>query len=150
MASPILPGGAAVSSTLISIFWTNPPDIDINGAILFFLVEVREVATGRNFTFHAVNTQIVVGPLHPYFEYSCRVAIFTTALGPFSDYFSVLSGEDSEYHNHDNYTERFCRIFGSLTKGLSVETLQPHSSFHIRTTLHSTLLLLMQSSVYKV
>ena len=96
VASPISPGGITISSSLISIFWTNPPEVDINGAILFFLIEVREVATGRDFTFHAVDTQIVIGPLHPYYEYSCRVAIFTISLGPFSGYFSVFSGEESE------------------------------------------------------
>ncbi len=93
MASPISPGGVAVSSSLIQLLWKKPPEIDINGAILFYLVEVREVRTGRNFTFHAVDVQIVVGPVHAYYEYICRVAIFTTALGPFTSYFSVFSGE---------------------------------------------------------
>ncbi len=103
MVSPISPGGVAITSSLIRLLWTKPPEIDINGAILFYLVELREVPTGINFTFHAVDVQIVVGPLHAYYEYVCRVAIFTTALGPFTNYFSVFSGEAGRSKYKFNY-----------------------------------------------
>ena len=92
-AAPISLTGIAISPTLITLSWANPPAITINGAILFYFVEVTEVLTGRTFTFHAVDIHITIGPLHAYYEYICRVAIFTTALGPFSGYFSVYSGE---------------------------------------------------------
>ena len=95
-ASPINPGGEAVSSSLIRIYWTRPSEIEINGAVLFYLVELREVLTGKNFTFHAVDDEIIVGPLHAYYEYLCRIAIYTTSLGPFTSYFSVFSGEASK------------------------------------------------------
>ena len=93
IVAPINPGGEAISSSLIKLHWTRPPEIDINGPILFYLVELRENLTGRTFTFHAVHNEIVVGPLRAYYEYLCRVAIYTTALGPFTNDFLVISGE---------------------------------------------------------
>ena len=93
MAAPRSPSGTAVSTTLITLTWTPPPAIDINGEIRFYLVEVTEVITGRMFTFHAVDTFINIGPLHAGHLYSCRVAAFTIALGPFTSRFTVRSVE---------------------------------------------------------
>ena len=56
-------------------------------------MEVTEVATGRMFTFHAVDTFITIGPLRAGNLYSCRVAAFTIALGPFTSRFTVRSME---------------------------------------------------------
>ena len=85
--------GTAISSSLISLSWSDPPPIDINGNILFYLVTVTEVYTGQNLTFHSTANQITIGPLHPYFEYSCAVAVYTISLGPLTSRISVWSGE---------------------------------------------------------
>ena len=60
-------------------------------------MEVTEVITGRMFTFHAVNTFINIGPLRAGNLYSCRVAAFTIALGPFTARFTVRSVETGKY-----------------------------------------------------
>ena len=96
-ASPRSPSGTAISTTLITLTWTPPPAIDINGEIRFYLVEVTEVITGRMFTFHAVDTFINIGPLRAGNLYSCRVAAFTIALGPFTARFTVRSVETGKY-----------------------------------------------------
>ena len=44
-------------------------------------------------TFHAVDVHINIASLHAYYVYKCRVATFTIALGPFTSYFNVYSGE---------------------------------------------------------
>ena len=74
--------------------------MDINGEIEYYVVEVEEVHTGQMWIFHAVETHINVGPLHPYYVYRCRVAAFTVGLGPFSGYFDVYSGESGKYSEH--------------------------------------------------
>jgi len=92
-AAPLNPSGMSVTSTLIRLDWSPPPSEHINGIIVFYLVEVEEVITNRTWTFHAVQTHINIGPLHPYYGYRCRVAANTIATGPFTPFFLVNSGE---------------------------------------------------------
>ena len=95
-APPQSPSGSALSTTVITLTWDLPPAFDINGIIEFHLVEVTEIYTGISWMFHAVDTHINVGPVHPYFVYECRVATFTVGLGPFTAVFYVTSGEASK------------------------------------------------------
>lgn len=49
--------------------------------------------TGEFRTFHAVENHIFVAPVHPGYDYQCRVAAFTISEGPFTDYFVVTPQE---------------------------------------------------------
>ena len=89
--------GMAVSSSLVTLSWSDPPAIDINGNIAFYFVVVTEAYTGRNLTFHSFARHITVGPLHAYYKYLCMVSVFTTTFGPFTSQISVLSGEACKY-----------------------------------------------------
>ena len=73
------------------------PAEDLNGILLFYLVDVTEVVTNNSWTFHAVLTHINIGPLHAYYTYRCRVAAFTVGVGPFTPFFYVNSGEAREF-----------------------------------------------------
>ena len=84
------------SSTSISLSWSPPPAIDINGAIQYYTVEVNEVWTGRSFTFHT-STNITIRALHPYYVYRCQVAAYTVALGPFANNLWIVTGEEGRY-----------------------------------------------------
>ena len=94
-AAPQMPSGSPLTSTLISITWAPPPDEHINGVIDIYLVEVTEVVTNNTWTFHALQTQVNVGPLHPYYMYRCRVTASTIGPGPYTPFFYVYSGEAS-------------------------------------------------------
>ena len=90
--------GVPRDTTSIVLTWNPPPAIDINGILTNYVVEVTEQFTG-NVT-APLNTfgdvmEITIGALHPYFEYICRVAAFTTGLthGPFSNVISVFTAE---------------------------------------------------------
>ena len=91
--APQLPSGRAISPYLIDIMWSPPPEVDINGVIEFYLVEVVEVLTGRMWTLHAVEEHIIVGPLNAGYAYTCHIAAFTIGQGPFTNYFIVHSQE---------------------------------------------------------
>lgn len=56
-------------------------------------MEIIELHTGQLLTIPTTDTPILVGPLHPYFIYECRVAAFTVAIGPFSAPIHVVAGE---------------------------------------------------------
>ena len=92
-AAPQSPSGNAQSPSVITLEWDPPPEVDINGDIEYYVVEVEEVYTGRMWTFHAVDVHINVGSLHAYYVYKCRIAAFTIGQGPFTNYYNVYSGE---------------------------------------------------------
>lgn len=88
--APLSAHGVAISPTTIEIIWLPPLAVDINGDIEFYIVEVREITvTGQLMTFHAVEDHIFVAPVHPGYDYQCRVAAFTISDGPFTDSFIV-------------------------------------------------------------
>ena len=92
-AAPQSPTGSALSPSTITLEWDPPSDVNINGEIEYYVVEVEEVYTGRMWTFHAVHVHINIASLHAFYVYECRVAAFTIAQGPFTSYYNVYSGE---------------------------------------------------------
>ena len=78
--------------------WSPPPPIHVNGIIDHYVIRVREVYTGRVFSLLTEDTSILLGPLHPYYVYSCQIAAYTISLGPFSPPISVQAGETREFN----------------------------------------------------
>ena len=74
--------------------WTAPLPIDQNGVVDYYNVIVTEVPTDRQWNLVAIDTQITLASLHPYYHYSCVVAAYTVGLGPFSQPFFALTGEE--------------------------------------------------------
>ena len=80
----------ANSPTQVTLNWSPPPRIDINGDLQYYAVRVTEEETGRRWTFYTVDTFVNVGGLHPYRNYRCRVAAHTViGSGPFTNPFFV-------------------------------------------------------------
>lgn len=88
--------GTAVSTTLISLQWSLPAAIDVNGIITKYAVNVEEVYTGQTYDLFTENMHINIGPLHPYYIYECSVAAYTIANGVFSSPFNVTTHETSK------------------------------------------------------
>ena len=89
-------GGVAQSPTVLLFTWSPPPLVDINGIILYYVVELRETETGQRWTFIALGDDLRVGSLHPYFTYQCEVAAHTVGRGPFSVPFQLKTLETCE------------------------------------------------------
>jgi receptor-type tyrosine-protein phosphatase Q len=103
-AAPQSASGKALSPSTITLNWDPPPAVDINGEIEYYVVEVEEIYTGRMWTFHAVDDHINIASLHAYYVYQCRIAAFTTELGPFTSYYDVYSGEKAPTAAPENVT----------------------------------------------
>ena len=87
--------------TLVTLSWSPPEAIHTNGIIDHYVIRVLEVYTGRVFSLLSEKESIRVGPLHPYYIYTCQIAAYTVGLGPFSPPFTIQAGE----------TRKFNRIF---------------------------------------
>ena len=92
-APPRSPSGIAVSSTVVTLTWSSPPLIDINGIIRNYVIRIRERETSRVWIFQATNSHINITSLHPYYNYECEVAAHTIATGPYTDPVSVQTME---------------------------------------------------------
>ena len=103
MSLPVAPssppqsvGGVAQSPTVLFFTWSPPPPVDINGILLYYEVDLREIETGQRWTFFALGDDLRLGSLHPYFTYQCEVAAHTVGRGPFSDPFQLKTLETGE------------------------------------------------------
>ena len=88
--------GVAQSPTVLSFTWSPPPPVDVNGIILYYVVELRETETGQRLTFTAPGINLTVESLRPYFTYQCEVAAHTVERGPFSEPFQLKTLETRE------------------------------------------------------
>ena len=92
-APPQSLSGIAVSSTVVTLTWSSPPLIDINGIIRNYVIRIRETETSRMWILQATNSYINITSLHPYYNYECEVAAHTIATGPYTDPVSVQTME---------------------------------------------------------
>ena len=88
--------GVAQSPTVLFFTWSPPPPVDVNGIILYYVVELRETETGQRLSFTAPGINMTVESLHPYFTYQCEVAAHTVGCGPFCEPFQLKTLETCE------------------------------------------------------
>ena len=74
----------ALSSTVITFLWQPPLAQELNGLLQSYNVIVEEIPTGREWNYISNGTDLLVTSLHPYYNYSCRVAANTIGIGPYS------------------------------------------------------------------
>ena len=91
--------GYAESPTVIVLTWSPPPPADINGVLLYYEIQVEEMETGQDFTLSTLSLeeQLRVESLHPYYNYLCQIAAYTTEQGTFSDEIRVQTLEVGEH-----------------------------------------------------
>ena len=86
----------AVDSRTLNLSWQPPADINTNGIIQQYVIEITETDTGSIFQLATNLTFLVVNDLHPYYEYCCTVAAETVDLGPHSAPVTILLPEDGK------------------------------------------------------
>lgn len=89
--------GDVRSSTLVVFTWITPAVIDHNGVITYYVVKLREIETAITWTFFAVDEDINIGSLHPFYHYKCTIAASTSVgSGPSSTAVTVQMEEAGE------------------------------------------------------
>ena len=83
----------AVTATEITVSWSEPLDINKNGIIRNYDVQLLELETGSLTNVSTSNTGITLTSLHPYYQYEVSVAAVTTERGPFSAAVSATTDE---------------------------------------------------------
>ena len=85
-----------VQSRLIELAWSPPPTHALNGEIVHYIVTYKDLETGLNTTVTSFTTVVMLGNLHPFYNYSITVAAYTVATGPSSTPLHIQTLEDGE------------------------------------------------------
>ena len=90
-----------INSTSRSFYisWSSPPFENRNGIIRSFDIILIEENTGKVTEVSTQKTAELFENLHPYYNYSFKIAAITIAVGPFSQIQTVLTLEDGEYYS---------------------------------------------------
>ena len=94
--TPSNTSGVALNSTHIHIDW-DPPSMDQHhGELSQYRVTVNEVETSTSLlvSTDANVTDVILGPLHPYYTYECTIIAVTVGEGPSSTVITVRTEED--------------------------------------------------------
>ena len=81
------------SATRVSFVWSPPPPREINGLLRFYIIELLERQTRRDWIFFAIDPDISISSLHPYYLYDFKVTAYTIDRGPYSEVVTVLTDE---------------------------------------------------------
>ncbi len=91
--------GSAVNSTAIIFTW-DPPAVEArNGAITGYSLILVELATNSSSQYNQSGAHIeaVIGHLHPYYDYECRIAAETfIGRGPYGQPFITKTLQDGQ------------------------------------------------------
>ena len=93
---PLNSTGYAINSTHILLDWSPPSEEDLNGILREYRINVTEGETDTLFqlTTDPSMTELVVGPLHPFYIYHCTIQAFTVEGGPNTTVISIRTEED--------------------------------------------------------
>ena len=72
---------------------------DLNGILREYRINVTEAITLTlmQFTTSSDTTEIIIGPLHPFYIYHCTILAYTIEGGPTTNIISVRTHEDGMY-----------------------------------------------------
>ena len=88
-APPSTPQVSELTAQSFNLIWQPPPFEATNGEIRQYILAIVEVETELTFEVTANSTQMIVGSLHPHYNYLCKVQAVTVDSGPFSEIISV-------------------------------------------------------------
>jgi len=88
-----------VNSTFILLTWEPPVRDGRNGIIVSYYISILEVPTNRTFIYERpIYTDLLIGALHPFYEYQCSVAAETAVgRGPFEATFITRTDQDGKH-----------------------------------------------------
>ena len=77
--------------------WSPPPLEEQNGIISIYLINISVFESGDHFQLASNTTSLVIEGLHPHYTYTCIVAAFTVAMGPFTEVYTIQLPEDGMF-----------------------------------------------------
>ena len=88
----------SISSSSLHFQWNPPPLEHRNGIIRRYVLFLLQLNSQTRVQQSSLSESITFSNLKPYTTYKCKVAAYTTALGPFSSEIENRTDEDGKYH----------------------------------------------------
>ena len=87
-----------------TVTWGPPPDDDLNGVIIRYIINVTVVGTGQSFQLTSTTTSLTVTTLTPYTTFICIIAAVTSVgIGPFSAQFTLITPQDGKLRTKQDF-----------------------------------------------
>lgn len=80
--TPSNSSGVAINSTHIFLTWDPPHQNQTHGDIQGYIITVLEYETADVLQYSSNTTDLIIGPLHPYYIYNCSISAVTVEPGP--------------------------------------------------------------------
>ena len=87
----------SISSSSLHFQWNPPPLEHRNGIIRTYVLFLLQLNSQTRVQQSSLTESITFSNLKPYTTYKCKVAAYTTALGPFSSEIENRTDEDGKY-----------------------------------------------------
>ena len=88
-----------INSSALRLTWEPPAPEHQNGIIRGYVINATALESGEHFQWRSTNTMsLIVGGLHPYYNYHLLIRAETIGPGPFSHILPILIPEDGKYH----------------------------------------------------
>ena len=121
-ATPLSFQVIVLNATSILLEWNAPPADARNGIVRKYRVVISNLATGDEIQEFAFAEHLTVHALLPYNTYRCKVAAYTTAIGPFTAVMQATTSAESKLTEPlATCTHLYC-VFFSSTKWSSTSS----------------------------
>lgn len=98
MGVPVSLEVVSSTSTSLTLSWSPPPQDQLNGVLRHYLVIVEELDSRRNLTLMSINSQVILGDLHPFYAYRVSVCPVTLGVGPCAYFEPVQLPQEGMLH----------------------------------------------------
>ena len=85
---------ANVTSDSISLIWDPPTAANQNGIIRAYNISLSVSPSGENIQLTAINTELYLDMLHPYYTYNFIISAVTIGPGPPSSVYTITTEEE--------------------------------------------------------
>ena len=94
VGSPVSLEVVTTLSTSVTLSWSPPPEVQLNGVLRHYVLTVQELDSGRNVTLTSISSTIVLSDLHPFYTYAIAVCPVTIDIGPCANFDSIQLPQD--------------------------------------------------------
>lgn len=96
IGSPVSLEVVSSSSTSVTLSWSPPPEVQLNGVLRHYVLFVQELESGRNVTLMSTDSLIILSDLHPFYSYAIAVCPVTVDTGPCANFEPIQLPQDGK------------------------------------------------------
>ncbi len=115
VGSPVSLEVVSTSAASVTLSWSPPPELQLNGVLRHYILIIQELDSGRNVTLMSTDSLIVLSDLHPFYSYAIAVCPVTVDTGPCANFEPLQLPQDGRprFTNYYRYKLLYFIIYSS-------------------------------------